>query len=110
MFPTIDKKETGIRLKKLMEQRGITAKDIRQYLHLGSVQSVYHWLNGECLPSVDNLYALSQLFQVPVDDMLCGSRQLENTQEKLQLKTVHVEQQFRRLHAYYTKLEELCAA
>ena len=94
MFPTIDKKETGIRLKKLMEQRGITAKDIRQYLHLGSVQSVYHWLNGISLPTIDNLYALSYLFQVPVDDMICGNREYNPSY---------------RLLFYYEKLHSLMA-
>lgn len=74
MFPTIDKKATGRHLKKLMREREYTAKDIQEYLFLGSVQSVYHWLNGNTLPTVDNLYALSDLFGVPVDDLLCGNR------------------------------------
>ena len=64
MFPTIDKRKTGIQLRKLMDDRGLSVKDVQQYLGLGSVQSVYHWLNGISLPSVDNLYALSELFQV----------------------------------------------
>ena len=76
MFPVIDKKETGIRLRKLMDERDLSVRDIQEYLNLGSVQSVYHWLNGISMPTVDNLYALSQLFQVTVDDMLCGDRLL----------------------------------
>ncbi len=101
MFPTINRKATGINLRKLMDERELTAKDVQQYLHLGSVQSVYHWLNGECLPSVDNLYALSQLFQVTVDDILCGNRKKLTRCMSLQCK---------RLYAYYTKLNELCVA
>lgn len=102
MFPTVDKRATGINLRKLMDQRGLTVKDVQQYLHLGSVQSVYHWLNGVCLPSVDNLYALSQLFQIPVDDMLCGNRRM---------LTTHIENpQCKRLDVYYMKLNELRVA
>ena len=74
MFPMIDKRATGIHMRKLMDERGLTVKDVQQYLNLGSVQSVYHWLNGISLPSIDNLYALSDLFQIPVDDMLRGNR------------------------------------
>ena len=74
MFPVIDKKKTGIHLRRIMDERGVSVKDIQQYLGLGSVQSVYHWLNGLSLPTVDNLYALSELFQMPVDEMLCGNR------------------------------------
>ena len=102
MFPIIDKKKTGIKLRLLMAERGLTVKDIQQYLQLGSVQSVYHWLNGLSLPTVDNLYALSHLFQVPVDDMLCGNR-----------KRFHVHKnQFRceRLRVYYEKINEIRAA
>lgn len=46
MFPTIDKKRTEIHLRRLMDERGLSVKDVQQYLGLGSVQSVYHWLNG----------------------------------------------------------------
>ena len=100
-FPTINKKSTGINLNKFMVQRGLSVKDVQQYLNLGSVQSVYHWLNGVCLPSVDNLYALSQLFQVPVDDMLRGNRQLLPD---------NMNQKSKRLYTYYTRLNELCVA
>lgn len=102
MFPTIDKKRTGIHLRRLMDERGLSVKDVQQYLGLGSVQSVYHWLNGLSMPTIDNLYALSELFQMPVDDMLCGNRRYTST------KRDHL--QFERLHAYYEKINEHKAA
>lgn len=75
MVPVIDKRKTGVHLRQLMDERGLSVKDVQQYLGLGSVQSVYHWLNGSSLPNVDNLYILSALFQIPVDDMICGNRE-----------------------------------
>ena len=77
MILIIDKKKTGIRLRRIMDSKDISVKDVQQYLGLGSVQSVYHWLNGISLPTVDNMYALSELFQMPVDDMLCGNRRYD---------------------------------
>ena len=74
MFPIIDRKRTGIRLRRIMDERGLSVKDVQQYLELGSVQSVYHWLNGLSMPAIDNLYALSELFQMPIDDLVCGNR------------------------------------
>ena len=74
MYPTIDKHETAKRLKKLMDDNGYSVKDIKEYLNLTCVQSVYHWLEGKSMPSVDNLYALSVLFNVALDDMICGNR------------------------------------
>ncbi len=85
-----------------MDERGLTVKDVQQYLHLGSVQSVYHWLNGLSMPTVDNLYALSYLFQVPVDDMICGNRRNIYTSEKTS--------QINRLRTYYQKINEMWAA
>ena len=102
MFPTIDKKATGRRLKKLMQERGYSAKDIQAYLFLGSVQSVYHWLNGTTLPTVDNLYALSDLFGVTVDDLLCGTRR--------NLPVGLSPQQYKRICWYADKITELQAA
>ena len=75
MFPLINVKETGKNLRKIMKERGISVKEVQQYLGLGSVQSVYHWLNGLSLPTMDNLYALSVLFNLPLDDMVCGNKE-----------------------------------
>lgn len=74
MYPTIDMKATGNRIWQIMKRKDITVKDVQRYLNLSSVQSVYHWLNGRNMPTIDNLYALSALFGMPVDDMLIGNR------------------------------------
>ena len=106
MFPIINKRETGVNLRRIMDMRGITAKDVQQYLGLGCVQSVYRWLDGTNMPTIDNLYALSELFQVPMDAMVCGNRASIlpiTTIEKFDVRE-------RRLFAYYEKLNELRAA
>ena len=74
MYPTIDMKATGMCIRRIMKQRKFTVKDVQRYLNLSSVQSIYHWLNGQSVPTVDNLYALSELFQLPVDAMIAGNR------------------------------------
>ena len=35
MFPIIDRKRTGIRLRRIMDERGLSVKDVQQYLELG---------------------------------------------------------------------------
>lgn len=102
MFPTIDKRKTGIHMRRLMDERGFTVKDIQKYLGLGSVQSIYHWLNGISMPTIDNLYALSELFQIPVDDMLCGNRRL--------MPIGVYKTRYNRLLAYYDRINEMWAA
>ena len=98
MVPLIDKKKTGINLRLKMDEHGFTVKDIQEYLGLGSVQSIYHWLNGISMPTVDNLYALSCLFQVAVDDLICGSR------PKYLTSTEHA--RLSRLCIYYDKFND----
>lgn len=73
MIPTIDKKKTGKRIRQLMDARNITVQNVREGLALESTQCVYYWLSGRSLPNIDNLYALSHLLQVPMDDMICGN-------------------------------------
>lgn len=74
MYPIIDKEKTGRRIRELMKKHDISVKDVRDCLSLESVQSVYYWLNGRNIPTIDNLYALSELLQVPIDAMICGNR------------------------------------
>ena len=74
MYPMINMKATGILLRQIMKQKNMTAKDIQRYLNLSCVQSVYRWLSGHSMPSIDHLYALSELFQMPMDDMIVGNK------------------------------------
>ena len=74
MIPLINREETGRHIKEVMEECGFTALDIQKYLSLSCVQSIYHWFYGMSLPSIDNLYALSELFLIPMDALICGDR------------------------------------
>ena len=76
-FPVINMKNTGINIRKLMDKYGYSVKDVQEYLGLSSVQSIYHWLNGISMPSVDHLFALSELFQIPMDSIVCGDRSIQ---------------------------------
>ena len=57
-----------------MQAKGYTVKDIQNYLQLSTPQAIYHWFEGKSMPTIDNLYALSGLFCIPVDAMLRGTR------------------------------------
>ena len=106
MFPTINLRETGINLHRIMDQRGITPKDIKEFLNLGSIQTVYNWFNGLNMPTVDNLYALSQVLQVSIDEIICG-----NGKAIIPEPIVIIENpRTRRLYAYYKQLNMMKAA
>ncbi len=68
---------TGQNIKRIMRMKGLTVKDVQEYLGLAAPQSIYHWFAGRSLPTVDNLYALSELFCTSMDALVCGSREKE---------------------------------
>ncbi len=97
-FPMIDKDETAKRLKLLMKWNHLQPKDLQTYLGLTCVQTVYRWIEGINIPSVDHLYALSRLFHVKIDDMLIGNGDMVST--PVPYKTAF------RFMMYYTKLKD----
>ena len=102
MFPVINKRETGVNIRRIMDKHGITPKDVQEYLGLGCVQSVYRWFDGVNMPTIDNLYALSELFQVPMDAIVCGNR----APIVSRVARENIDAQERRIYAYYKKLQE----
>ena len=102
MFPMINKRETGVNLRKIMDMRGLTPKDVQEYLELNCVQSVYRWLDGGNMPTIDNLYALSQLLQVPIDAIVRGNMDDESAEDS----SMPLNFRERRWSAYSEKLNE----
>lgn len=70
MIPVIDVQETGKRIKENMIRMELTPKDVQKELGLTVHQSVYHWIHGRNLPTIDNLVVLSRLFGCRIDDLL----------------------------------------
>lgn len=69
-YPALDLVATGKRIRELRIQRELRVEDISDYMGFDSAQAVYKWQSGKCLPTVDNLYALSRLFKVPIEEIL----------------------------------------
>ena len=103
MTPTIDKAKSGQQIRLLMEKRGIPVRDVKNALSLACVQSVYHWLDGQSMPTVYNLYALSELLKVPMDMLVCGHR---HSDPKKNIPAGAAERLFR----YYRLIQDCMAA
>lgn len=71
----IDVKKTGQKIKEMCRMRNITVKDIQEKLFIGSFQAVYAWFSGKSLPSLDNLYRLSRLLNLPMDSLIVGQQE-----------------------------------
>ena len=66
----INKKKTGDRIRKLMADFGLKARDIQHALNLKSEQAVYRWLRGETVPDAVHLVRLSILFECDIGDII----------------------------------------
>lgn len=69
-FPVIDPIATGKNIIRLRIERGMSVRDLQAYFGFEEPQAIYKWQQGRSLPSVDNLYALGALFEVPMEEIL----------------------------------------
>ena len=69
-FPVIDLVATGDNIRRLRLERGLTVRELQSYFGFEEPRAIYKWQKGESLPTVDNLYALGTLFEVPMDQIL----------------------------------------
>lgn len=72
IYPTINVKATGERIRTLRRQRGITVSELSRFMGFSGPEAIYKWQRGDSLPTVDNLYALSRLFNTPIEEILVG--------------------------------------
>ncbi len=77
-FPVIDPVATGENIVRLRKLRGLTVRDLQNWFGFEEPQAIYKWQKGKSLPSVDNLYALGALLDVPMEDILLSKAQQLN--------------------------------
>ena len=69
-LPTIDPVLTGENIIRLRKQAGLSVHDLQRIFGFNSPQAIYKWQQGKSLPTVDNLFALSRLFGISMNEML----------------------------------------
>ena len=70
MYLSIQQKETGKQIKKLLKENGYTVKDVQNAMGFENPQAIYKWLSGRSLPSLDNFVILSRLLHTSMEDIL----------------------------------------
>ena len=67
----------GDNIKFYRKKNQLTQDDIAEACNV-TRQAVSKWENGESLPTVENLYALSRLLHTSVDDILIGEKERDD--------------------------------
>lgn len=70
MYLSIQQKETGKQIKKLLMENGYTVKDVQNAMGFENPQAIYKWIFGRSLPSLDNFVILSRLLHTSIEDIL----------------------------------------
>lgn len=70
MIPTIDTVATGNNIYQLIHNSDMTVNDLKIEMQTVTVQAIYKWLRGECLPSIDNLFVMSRIFGVTIEEIV----------------------------------------
>lgn len=81
-FPVIDPVATGANITRLRRERGFTVRDLQRFFGFEEPQAIYKWQRGQSLPSIDNLYALSQLFQISMNEILVPSSPIHSFEQQ----------------------------
>ena len=66
---TIDVAKTGTNIKRLCVEKGVKVSDLVYGMQI-SAPAVYKWMNGEGIPSLDNMIRLADLLGVTVDEIV----------------------------------------
>ena len=70
IYPVIDLAATGRNITRLRKERGYSVHDLQEYFGFANPQAIYRWQEGRCVPSTDNLFALSVALEVSINDIL----------------------------------------
>ena len=69
-YPSIDMQKTGSNIESLRKEKGYSVKALQEYFGFENPQAIYNWQHGTSLPSVDNLFALSKILNISIEDIL----------------------------------------
>ncbi len=67
---TLDKKTTGLLLRKAITDSSMTIEEISIKLELSTSRVIYSWMNGEKLPNLENLVNLSLMLNTKLEDLV----------------------------------------
>lgn len=69
-IPIIDIKQTGRKINQLRIENDLSVRDLQKVFGFTTPQAIYKWQQGTALPSLDNLVVLSEIFDVPIEEIL----------------------------------------
>ena len=73
-MPIIDMKATGANIKAIMKAKGFKVADVQTRCGFNTPQAIFKWLRGDCVPTIDNMIIIADMFGVTIDAMIVTIR------------------------------------
>ena len=61
---------TGANIKALIKANGLKVSDIQNKCGFNTPQSIFKWMRGDAMPSIDNLVILAYILNVTIDEII----------------------------------------
>ena len=71
---TVNMPATGANIKTMMKARNIKVKDIQVVCGFGTPQAIFKWMRGDCMPTIDNMIIIADMFGCKMDDIVVVDR------------------------------------
>ena len=77
----LDKSRTCLKIRELCYKKNVSVTRLTNELDV-STQTVYSWLSGKKLPSIDHLVELSDLLEASISDLVVTREYYEDCDER----------------------------
>ena len=72
--PKIDMARTGANITALRRRNNLSVKHLQKLLGFNTPQAIFKWQRGDCLPTLDNLVILADIFGVTISDIVATTK------------------------------------
>ena len=69
-IPMVNMAATGANIKALIKANGLKVSDIQNKCGFNTPQSIFKWMRGDAIPSIDNLVILAYILNVTIDEII----------------------------------------
>lgn len=69
-IPMVNMAATGANIKALIKANGLKISDIQNKCGFNTPQSIFKWMRGDAIPSIDNLVILAYILNVTIDEII----------------------------------------
>ena len=109
--PEYDKELIGKNLRRCRQEKGFSVEQVREYLRIGSIQAIYKWEEGKSYPQTDTMFALMELYEIGIQDLLYKEKEEMSADIYFEKYTFSVkrekESRMKRLMQYFQRLHKI---